>query len=121
MSSLNLLKQSTNIVSFCTQLGGSLAKLVYFTRELNSAVNGGRLNFVNFETHRIDLCIDFIKQLKEEHARLNGSAPDELCVVATGGGAFKYYDRLKEELKVDITREEEMECLITGNGSSEFP
>ncbi|KAL1995710.1 hypothetical protein VTN49DRAFT_1897 [Thermomyces lanuginosus] len=109
------LPHHTSVVShIAVDLGGSLAKLVYFTRELNSAVNGGRLNFVNFETHRIDLCIDFIKQLKEEHARLNGSAPDELCVVATGGGAFKYYDRLKEELKVDITREEEMECLITG-------
>lgn len=34
--------------------------------------------------------------------------------MATGGGAFKYYDKLKEALNVDIIREDEMECLITG-------
>jgi len=94
------------------QIGGSLAKLVYFTRELDSADNGGRLNFINFETARIDLCIDFIKQLKEEHEKLDGS--EELCVVATGGGAYKYYDKLREVLNVNVLREDEMECLITG-------
>lgn len=95
-----------------------MAKLVYFTRELDSADQGGRLNFIKFETHRIDLCIDFIKQLKDDHEKLNGSAPDELCVVATGGGAYKYYDRLKEALNVDIRREDEMECLIAGESST---
>ncbi|CRG82813.1 type II pantothenate kinase [Talaromyces islandicus] len=75
---------------------------------------GGRLNFMSFETERIDRCIDFIQQLKQDHERLNGSVPDELCVIATGGGAYKYYDRLKQTLNVDIMREEEMDCLITG-------
>jgi pantothenate kinase len=37
-----------------------------------------------------------------------------MCVVATGGGAYKYYDKLKETLNVNIIREDEMECLITG-------
>lgn len=96
------------------QIGGSLAKLVYFTRELDSPDNGGRLNFISFETHRIGLCIDFIKQLKQEHVKLNGSSRDGLCVVATGGGAYKYYDKLKEALDVNILREDEMACLITG-------
>jgi type II pantothenate kinase len=91
-----------------------LAKLVYFTRELDTADNGGRLNFINFETHRIDICIDFIRQLKEEHEKRNGSTREGLCVVATGGGAFKFYDKLKEALDVNILREEEMECLIIG-------
>ena len=89
--------------------------MVYFTREPGSADKGGRLNFTSFETHRIDRCIDFIRQLKEQHERVNDTAPDDhLCVVATGGGAFKYYDKLKKALNVDILREEEMECLITG-------
>ena len=91
-----------------------MAKLVYFTREISSHSEGGRLNFIKFETERIDRCIEFIKQLKEDHERLNGSAPGELSVVATGGGAYKYYDKLKETLKVDILREDEMDCLITG-------
>lgn len=90
---------------------------MYFTRELGAEDNGGRMNFINFETHRIDICINFIRQLKEEHKRRNGSVRDELCVVATGGGAFKFYDKLKEALDVNILREEEMECLIIGRGA----
>ncbi|KAJ5970588.1 Type II pantothenate kinase [Penicillium vulpinum] len=109
------LPHHTGVVSHvAVDIGGTLAKLVYFTREPDTADNGGRLNFLNFETHRIDLCINFIRQLKEEHEKRNGSARDGLCVVATGGGAYKYYDRLKEELNVNILREEEMECLIIG-------
>ncbi|BCR91505.1 pantothenate kinase [Aspergillus chevalieri] len=109
------LPHHTGVVSHvAVDIGGSLAKLVYFTRELDSADNGGRLNFINFETHRIDLCIDFIRQLNEEHEKLNGSSQDELCVVATGGGAYLYYDKLKEALNVNVKREEEMQCLITG-------
>ncbi len=72
------------------------------------------MNFINFETDRIHLCLEFIKQLKEEHRGLNGGSKEELCVVATGGGAYKYYDKLKETLNVNIMREDEMECLITG-------
>ncbi|CAG8898839.1 unnamed protein product [Penicillium egyptiacum] len=109
------LPHHTGVVSHvAVDIGGTLAKLVYFTRELDTADNGGRLNFLNFETHRIDLCINFIRQLKEEHEKRNGSTREGLCVVATGGGAYKYYDQLKEELNVNILREEEMECLIIG-------
>ncbi|KAJ5114798.1 hypothetical protein NUU61_000557 [Penicillium alfredii] len=109
------LPHHTGVVSHvAVDIGGSLAKLVYFTRELDAADNGGRLNFINFEAHRIDLCINFIRQLKEEHEKRNGSVPEELCVVATGGGAYKFYDKLKEALDVNILREEEMECLIIG-------
>lgn len=34
--------------------------------------------------------------------------------MATGGGAYKFYDRMKEILHVDVIREDEMECLIIG-------
>lgn len=44
----------------------------------------------------------------------NGSAPYELCVMATGGGAYKFYDMLKDALVVNVLREDEMECLIIG-------
>ena len=69
---------------------------------------------MNFETERIDLCIDFIRQLKQKHQKLNGSAPQELCVMATGGGAYKYYDKIKGVLEIDVLQEDEMECLIIG-------
>jgi type II pantothenate kinase len=87
---------------------------VYFSREPNSEVLGGRLNFLKFETDGIEQCLDFIQRLKSEQQTLNGSKPDDLCVMATGGGAYKYYDRMKEVLGVEVLREDEMECLIIG-------
>lgn len=35
-------------------------------------------------------------------------------IVATGGGAYKYYDDMKKTLGVEVLREDEMECLILG-------
>lgn len=37
-------------------------------------------------------------------------------IMATGGGAHKFYERLREELGVEVRREEEMECLVNGLG-----
>lgn len=95
-------------------IGGSLAKLVYFSREGDSFELGGRLNFLKFETDRIDQCFEFVQQLKTKQQKLNGSRPEELCVMATGGGAYKYYDEMKRVLGVEVLREDEMECLIIG-------
>jgi type II pantothenate kinase len=97
-----------------SQIGGSLAKLVYFSREAHSTEPGGRLNFTSFETDRIDDCLAFMRDLRDRQQRLNGSAPSELCVMATGGGAYKYYDTVRAVLGVDVLREDEMECLIIG-------
>ncbi|KAK2751418.1 hypothetical protein FQN55_000692 [Onygenales sp. PD_40] len=109
------LPHHTGVVSHvAVDIGGSLAKLVYFSKEVASSDNGGRLNFINFETDRIDLCINFIKELKENHEKSHRGSSDDLCVMATGGGAFKYYDMMKEALGVNILREDEMECLIIG-------
>ncbi|KAK4136996.1 fumble [Trichocladium antarcticum] len=62
-----------------------------------------------------------MRQLKDKHMRLNGggdgsSSPpaSELCVMATGGGAYKYHDKIRDVLGVDVLREDEMECLIIG-------
>lgn len=96
------------------QIGGSLAKLVYFSREPDEASNGGRLNFLKFETDRIDSCIEFMRKLQADHRRLNALSPEELCVMATGGGAFKFYDKIREATGVEVIREDEMECLIIG-------
>lgn len=95
------------------QIGGSLAKLVYFSREHGDDSLGGRLNFLKFETDRIETCIDFMRKLVSDH-RDNGTAPSDICVMATGGGAYKYYDKITEALGVEVIREDEMESLITG-------
>lgn len=98
------------------QIGGSLAKLVYFSREAHSTDPGGRLNFLSFETEHIGECLEFMRTLKRKHRLVDAgpSGPDRLCVVATGGGAYKYYDMIREVLGVDVIREDEMECLIIG-------
>ncbi|GAB1311679.1 hypothetical protein MFIFM68171_01889 [Madurella fahalii] len=116
------LPNHTAVVShIAIDIGGSLAKLVYFSREAHSTEPGGRLNFLSFETDHIDECLEFMRSLKQKHLRLNGggngsSSPPgtELCVMATGGGAYKYYDKIRDVLGVDVLREDEMECLIIG-------
>lgn len=75
---------------------------------------GGRLNFVKFETDRIADCIAFMQRLQKIHHEINGSTKRDLCVMATGGGAFKYYDQIHNTLDVEVLREDEMECLIIG-------
>jgi type II pantothenate kinase len=91
-----------------------LAKLVYFSHEPGDIELGGRLNFLKFETDKVDTCIEFMRHLKAEHMQRNGSQPSDLCVMATGGGAYKFYDKLRETLGVEVHREDEMECLIIG-------
>ncbi|KAF2086570.1 fumble-domain-containing protein [Saccharata proteae CBS 121410] len=109
------LPNHTAVVShIAVDIGGSLAKLVYFTRDPTSKELGGRLNFLKFETDRIESCIEFMRDLKLKYQTLNGSKESDLCVMATGGGAFKYYERIKEVLDVEVLREDEMECLIIG-------
>ncbi|RMZ88003.1 hypothetical protein DV736_g4769, partial [Chaetothyriales sp. CBS 134916] len=108
------LPNHTDVVSHvAVDIGGSLAKLVYFSREPGSA-DGGRLNFLSFETDRIDLCIEFIQELKQSQAQLNGPSPPQLSVMATGGGAYKFYERMRDTLHVNVVREDEMACLIMG-------
>jgi pantothenate kinase len=67
-------------------IGGSLIKLVYFSKDpLESG--GGKLHFVKFETSMIEDCMAFIEN-KRLHKRKNSSQP--IRVKATGGGAFKF-------------------------------
>lgn len=114
------LPNHTAVVSHvAADIGGSLAKVVYFSREAGAngtRASGGRLHFLRFETDKIDACIEFMRELQTKQRRANGEKEKDLglCVMATGGGAFKYYDRIKERLGVDVMREDEMECLIQG-------
>jgi type II pantothenate kinase len=55
-----------------------------------------------------------MRHLKDNALALNGSKPNDLCIMATGGGAFKYHDRIKKALGADVLREDEMACLIIG-------
>uniref|UniRef100_A0A0E0EU71 Pantothenate kinase 2 n=1 Tax=Oryza meridionalis TaxID=40149 RepID=A0A0E0EU71_9ORYZ len=115
--------QSDDISHLALDIGGSLIKLVYFSRHaehssedkrklstkrrlgmLNGGrrsypVLGGRLHFVKFETGKLSECLDFISS-KQLHRG--------------GGGAFKYADLFKERLGVSLEKEDEMDCLVAG-------
>jgi type II pantothenate kinase len=57
-----------------------------------------------------------MKHLAAKHRIRSGKNGDDptVYVVATGGGAYKFYDKITEELKAKVMREDEMECLIIG-------
>ncbi|TPX30562.1 pantothenate kinase [Synchytrium microbalum] len=103
--------QTQNVAQIAVDIGGSLAKVVWFSRAPNTP--GGRLNFNKFQTEDIEQCIAFIAKVLDEDE--DGSMPRSRRVIkATGGGAHKYYDLFQERLGVTVQKEDEMECLITG-------
>lgn len=79
---------------------------------------GGSLNFERFETDAIDDCVEFIQELIERSASINGVSIEEMRqgvkIMATGGGAHRFYELFRETLNVEVLREDEMECLIEG-------
>ncbi|KAJ6486125.1 pantothenate kinase [Mycena vitilis] len=79
---------------------------------------GGSLNFERFETDAIDECVEFIQGLIERSAEANGVSIEEMRtgvkIMATGGGAHKFYELFRGTLCVEVRREDEMECLIEG-------
>ncbi|KAK9462269.1 fumble-domain-containing protein [Lipomyces oligophaga] len=112
---------TSDVSHIAVDIGGSLAKLVYFTRDGDNL--GGRINFTMFETENIQDLISFMSKLISARRRSSSversSKPDSrtdqhVYIMATGGGAYKFYDRLRKELDVEIWREDEMECLIVG-------
>lgn len=100
------------LIDILEQIGGSLAKIVYFTSSADR--EGGRLHFKKIETEKIDECIDFIADLVAD-ARLLTPENTNYVLKATGGGAYLFFDKLQERLPgVIIQKEDEMDCLING-------
>ncbi|KAJ3366982.1 hypothetical protein GGF32_000043 [Allomyces javanicus] len=156
-------EHNDHVPHIAIDIGGSLAKVAYFTRqgaharsgsvtptgaspessmseatlrarapsghaddvrppsrtESPNGLSGGRLNFVKYETEKMTECIAFIRALFDEqesaHAALHPDGPPcPRILLATGGGAHKFHDRLVEELGVTIYKYDEMECLVKG-------
>ncbi|WFD35278.1 pantothenate kinase [Malassezia cuniculi] len=106
-------------------LRDSLETLARFTpdqsersRSIPTQLSGGRLNFCKFETSNIDACLSFLRNLIEMSAIANKVSVKEMQrsvkLMATGGGAHLFYSRFEQELGVEVHREDEMQCLITG-------
>ncbi|KAL5005498.1 hypothetical protein ScPMuIL_018954 [Solemya velum] len=123
-----------NASRFAIDIGGSLAKLAYcstihrrtstvsdepdkgeegsqsiYQVSERDAING-RLHFVKFETKYIEHCLNFV------HKKLLDSKEfvKDKCIKATGGGAHKYTDLIRDKLGVQVDKEDEISCLIKG-------
>lgn len=87
-------------------------------RSLPPTLPGGRLNFIKFETSDIESCIEFLRELIESSAKANNVSIEEMRkgvkLMATGGGAHLFYDLFESGLGVEVQKEDEMGCLITG-------
>ncbi|KAJ2596691.1 hypothetical protein H4R99_004820 [Coemansia sp. RSA 1722] len=106
VSDILLPNQTGRVQKVAVDIGGSLAKVVYFS----TTEAGGRLHFQAFETDNVEKCIAFIKTLLG--SREDG---DELPVImATGGGAHRFGDLLRAQLEAEIRVEDEMQSLTTG-------
>lgn len=130
--------QSDDISHLALDIGGSLIKLVYFSRHdqdrskkspkhtvgsssfnrrnmlSSSSSGGGRLHFVNFETQKINECLEFISSKQLHLGSSEISSGNSATIKATGGGAFKFADLFKEKLGVSIDKEDEMDALVAG-------
>lgn len=96
--------------------GGLTSKLVRM--DSMKHFPGGSLNFERFQTSDIEECVDFIRSLISRSAQVNGVSEEEMKksvkIMATGGGAHRFYELFSEGLGVEVRREDEMECLIEG-------
>ncbi|KAK6457728.1 fumble-domain-containing protein [Scheffersomyces xylosifermentans] len=115
---ITLPQHNSEIIHISVDIGGTLTKLVYFTKS-SSDRGGGRLHFKDFqtETFKHDV-LKFIIKLISKSCHLE-SHPPITYIMATGGGAHKFYDLMtktfrKHKLPMKIIAKDEMACLIKG-------
>ncbi|KAL9664102.1 hypothetical protein QQ045_019499 [Rhodiola kirilowii] len=126
------IRSRDRISHMAIDIGGSLIKLVYFSRssscnngyrrgadgERNDAILDGRLHFARFETSKINDCVEFIQSKLQGREDTCGksmsSARYKSIIKATGGGAYKFTDLFKEKLGISLDKEDEMDCLVSG-------
>ena len=76
-------------------------------------LEGARLHFIKFETSQIEKCLDYVRQtLMRGDDDFIGVVNKTISV--TGGGAFKYADRIKEKLNLEVAKVDEMDCICAG-------
>lgn len=105
-------------INFCCQygngtftiaidIGGTLAKVVF------SPLGSNKLKFYSVETERIQKFVRLLHLIVDEH---NDGTYENVQIIATGGGAYKFYDLLMKEFPAvkRIERFDEMQCLIKG-------
>lgn len=118
---ITLPEHNSEIIHISVDIGGTLTKLVYFTKskQVNDKLKGGKLHFKDFQTENFpDEVLRFmIKLIKRSFDK--EKLPPITYIMATGGGAHKFYKLMTEKfrrknLPMRIIAKDEMECLIKG-------
>lgn len=116
---ITLPQHNLEIIHISVDIGGTLTKLVYFTKSTVNDIGGGKLHFKDFQTENfkheaLKFMIKLISKSchREEHTPIT-------YIMATGGGAHKFYELMtktfrKHKLPMKIIAKDEMECLIKG-------
>jgi pantothenate kinase len=142
--SILLPNQSEEISHFAVDLGGSLIKLVYFSRRAELTSSGSRAlspvrkldhlrqgGFVaglrryggfpilggrlHFVKFETSKVNDCLDFIQSKRLHMfDAKEAKDGVIKATGGGAFKFADLFKERLGVTIDKEDEMGCLVAG-------
>ncbi|CCD25778.1 pantothenate kinase NDAI_0F04600 [Naumovozyma dairenensis CBS 421] len=97
----------SNLFTIAIDIGGTLAKVIF------SPIQSYKLYFNTVETELIEKFIKLLHSIIESYNNNNYSTTR---IIATGGGAFKFYDLLNWEFKKihSIKQKDEMKCLING-------
>lgn len=113
---ITLPQHNSDIIHISVDIGGTLTKLIYFTSQSNG---GGKLHFRDFQTENFSTeVLKFMIRLITKSIDKE-SYPPITYIMATGGGAHKFYDLMtktfsKNKLPMKIIAKDEMECLIKG-------
>ncbi|XP_042443310.1 pantothenate kinase 1-like [Zingiber officinale] len=111
-------KQRLDSSLLALDIGGTLIKLVYFA--------DGLLHFVKFERRRLHECFDFIRsknlisgkafspELSNGHVVSVGFLNGHATLKATGGGAFKFSGKFKDDLGVTLEKLDEIDSVVAG-------
>lgn len=117
---IELPKHNSEVIHIAVDIGGTLTKLVYFTASsFTGTEGGGKLHFQDFQTGSFELdALDFMICLVKRSPSKK-DYPPITYVIATGGGAHKFYKLMnatfkKHKLPIVIVKKDELECLIKG-------
>lgn len=117
---ITLPKHNSEVIHVSVDIGGTLTKLVYFTRSHRlDGSGGGKLHFKDFQTENFSgEVLRFIIKLIQKSIHKE-ELPPITYIMATGGGAHKFYQLMtktfrKHSFPMKIIAKEEMHCLIRG-------
>lgn len=127
---ITLPQHNSEVIHISIDIGGTLSKLVYFTKRdqlqtvgadgITATTGGGKLHFKDFQTENfLTEVLNYMVKLIKRSFNKEKNLPPITYIMATGGGAHKFYDLMtkkfhKLKLPVKIIAKDEMECLIKG-------